>query len=291
MITEVKEIHFDKKRAKNNYFDLVDLEDILRKTPESHSQFEHHKVSFYVILIITENNGKHAINFKDYAFKKGSVFNLRKNSLHKFYESDAKGKLLVFTEDFIIRSSDKIEKLTLLQLFNEMLGSPKLQLDKPDFLEIESLLHQIKKEFLTSIDNFSIEIIRSLTQVLILHLIRIKSKKNYFSGNSKYHTKFLTLHGLIDKECFINKKVSYYANEMGVTTKSLNIITNKVIGKRTKSFIDEVVIFKIKGLILNNQGSYSEIAYQVGFNDPTNFFKYFKKRTGLTPKQFKENSK
>ncbi len=290
METEIKEIHFNTKSAKNDFFDLVDLEDVLNKKPKNHNQFEYHRISFYVILIMTEQEGKHCINFKDYPFKKGTVFNLRKNSIHKFYKSNAKGKLLVFTEDFIIRNSDKTQKLQLLQLFNEMLASSKLQLTNSDYVEIEKVLHQISKEFSTIKDNFSLEIIRSLTQVLILQLFRVKSKMVSFSGKLKYHAKFLRLHDLIEKECFTNKKVTYYATKMGVTPKSLNIITKEIIGKRTKSFIDEVVIFKIKGLLLNNQLSYSEIAYQAGFNEPTNFFKYFKKRTGLTPKQFQESN-
>jgi len=285
----IKEISFENKMAGNNYFDLVDLESILIRKPNDHSQFEHHKISFYVIIFITKNEGKHSINYKEHTYKKGTVFTLRKNNIHKFYKSNAKGKFLVFTEDFVVRNSDKIATLKLFQLFNEMLASPKLQLDDPNFLEIESLIHQIKKEYLEVKDSHSIEIIRSLIQVLIHKLFRIKSKGNDNFINQKHQLKFLALQELIEKECFESKKVSYYAYKMGVTARTLNNITQGTIGKSVKAFIDEIVILQIKRLLFNSQLSFTEIAYQAGFDDPTNFFKYFRKNTGLSPKQFRQN--
>ncbi|MDH7447251.1 AraC family transcriptional regulator [Aquimarina sp. 2201CG14-23] len=286
----MKEILFKNKRNSNYRFDLVDLEDILKKKPKDHSQFDHHKISFYVIALITHKNGKHSINYNDYSFKKGTVFTLRKNNIHKFYKTDAKGKFLVFTEDFVIHYSDKSETIKLFQLFNEMLSSPKLQLNSNDFAEIENLIGQIAQEYSDLKNTYSIEIIRYLMQVLILKLFRIKSKSVHYLGIKKYHLKFMYLQELIERECFESKKVSYYANKMGVTSKTLNNITQAVIGKSAKSCIDEIVILQIKRLLINSSLSFTEIAYQAGFSTPTNFFKYFRKKTGLSPKQFKENS-
>jgi len=291
MRKRIKEIFFENKMDGNLYFDVVDLEDILKRKPKDHNQFDHHKISFYVIVFITHSEGEHNINYQEYSFKKGTVFTLRKNNVHKFYKTKAKGKFLVFTEDFVVRYSDNISTLKLFQLFNEMLVSPKLQLNNSDFVEIESLINQINKEYLEAKDNHSIEIIRSLIQVLIHKLFRLKSKGKDNFINQKYHLNFLSLQELIEKECFESKTVSYYANKMGVTSRTLNNITQSIIGKSAKAFIDEIVILQIKRLLINSQFSFTEIAYQAGFDDPTNFFKYFKKLTGLTPKQFKENIK
>ncbi len=287
----VKEIDFDNTKTDNCYFDIVDLGDVFKRKPKNHHQFEHHKISFYVILIITHDKGEHSINYQDYAYEKGTVFTLRKNNVHKFYKTNAKGKLLVFTEDFVVRYSDKVDILKLFQLFNEMLGSPKLQLSDKDYDEINSLINQIETEYWEVKDNHSTEIIRSLIQVLILKLSRIKSKGNDDLGSKKYHLEFLALQELIEKDCFESKKVSYYAQKMGVTTRTLNNITQNVIGKHAKSLIDEILILQIKRLLINSPLSFTEIAYQTGFDDPTNFFKYFRKKTGFSPKQFKENNK
>ncbi len=288
---QIKEIDFKKKKADNFYFDLIDLEDILQRKPKDHNQFEHHKISFFVIVIITHGKGKHSINYKDYDYKKGTVFTLRKNNIHKFYKTNAQGKFLVFTENFVIRNSDKFETLKLFQLFNEMLSSPKLQLDSNEFGEIINLLHQIEQEHVQIEDKHSIEIIRNLIQILIHQLFRITSKRGANLSGKKYHLSFISLQELVEKECFESKKVAYYAKKMGVTPKTLNNVTQNIVGKSAKTFIDEIVILQIKRLIINSNLSFTEIAYQAGFDDSTNFFKYFRKKTGHSPKQFKENFK
>ena len=290
MKNKIKEIDFNEKRANNFYFDIVNLEDIIfTRQPSDHNQFSHHKLSFYVIIIITSEEGKHSINYNNYTYKKGSVFTIRKNNIHKFYKSTAKGKLIVFTEDFIIRASDKMDTFKLFRLFNEMLSSPKLQLVDSDFVEIKNWIYQIEQEYLNVKDTHSIEIIRNLIQVLILKLLRIKSMVNENLAHKKNHSQFIKLQELVEEYCFESKNVAYYANKMSVSTKTLSNITQSVISKSAKSFIDDVVILQIKRLLINSPHSYTEIAYRAGFEHPTNFFKYFRKKTGFSPKQFKEN--
>jgi len=287
---KVKEIAFDKQKTGKYRFDIIDLKSILNKKPDDHSQFEHHKLSFFVIIIMTYGEGKHSINYQDYDFKEGTVFTLRKSIIHKFYKTNAQGKFLVFTNDFVIRHSDEIETKKIFRLFNEMLCSPNLQLNNSEFIEIENLLSLIEKEYFQEKDIHSIEIIRNLIQVIIHKLFRIKTKRGR-NFDDKYSTSFNSLQELVERDCFESKKVSYYAKKMGVTSRTLNNITQSVIGKSAKSFIDEVLILQIKRLIFNSNLSFTEIAYQSGFDDATNFFKFFRKKTGYSPKEFKENFK
>ena len=289
MKKSIKKVNFKRKASDDYHFDLVELSDILALRPKDHNQFEHHKISFYAIFIITQGSGTHSINYRDYSYQKGTIFTLRKNNIHRFYESEAQGKFLVFTEDFVIRFADKTETLKLFQLFNELLGAPKLQLDNTDFTEISGLLGQIQKEYWQVKDNHSIEIIRNLIQVIIHRLYRIKAKGDKNFGNNRYQLQFIALQELIENNYNTSKKVSFYAQKMAVTPRTLNNITQSVVGKSTKALIAEIVILQIKRLLVNSQLTFTEIAYQTGFEDPTNFFKFFRKHTGFSPKQFKEH--
>ncbi len=282
-----KEITFANKEKESFQFDLVSFQDLLKKKPSDHSQFEFHKLSFFAIFIITEKEGKYNLNFNDYEYKKGTLFTVRKDNIHKFYQSKAKGKLLVFTENFIVNHSNKLEASKLFMLFNEMLASPKLELNNMEFKEVLALIELIKEENVGVNDRYSPSIVRNFVQILITKLFRIKSKNHLVFDDNKYLTKFLELQKLVEADCFNNKKVSYYANIMGVTSKTLNNITQSIIHRTAKSFINEIVIIQCKRLIINSQDSLTEIAYQVGFNESTNFFKYFTKYTGVSPSQFR----
>ncbi|MPQ47480.1 response regulator [Marinifilum sp. N1E240] len=58
-----------------------------------------------------------------------------------------------------------------------------------------------------------------------------------------------------------------------------------------KTLVDFMRSFRLKkaeSLLINHNFSISEIAYQIGFNDPKYFSKCFKKEYGMTPKQYKQ---
>jgi len=291
MKKQFKEIKFKNKNRSKSHFDLVKLEDVLKQRPTDHNQFDFHKLSFYVILLCTQKEGVYNVNFKDYDMKKGTLFTLRKDSIHKFYKSKAKGVLLLLTENFILNQSNQLEASKTFLLFNEMLASPKLQLNEVECGEIMTLINLIKKEYFDTDDDYSLNIVRSFIQVIITKLFRIKSKDNVVFDNHKYLSMFLQLQALVEKECFNHKKVSFFAKEMGVTTKTLNNVTQSIIHKSAKTFINDIVVIQSKRLIINSQNSLTEIAYQVGFDEPTNFFKFFKKYTGESPSQFRTSCK
>ena len=281
-----KEIKFDKSTS-GFQFDLVNFEDVLKLRPTDHNQFEFHRVSFYVILLFTENKGNYNLNFKEYTYEKRTLFTLRKDNVHKFYKSDAKGLLLVFSENFIVAHANELEAAKIFLLFNEMLASPKLQLTEVEYQEILTLIDLIKQEYFGLNDVYSPSIIRNYFQIIITKLFRIKSTDNIVFDNSKYLAMFLAFQALVEKECFTHKKVSFYAKEMGVTSKTLNNVTQSIIHQSAKALINDVVIIQSKRLIINSSASLTEIAYQVGFKEPTNFFKYFRKYTGVSPSQFR----
>ena len=288
MKKEFKEVNFENKNKQGFYFDFVTLEEMLTKAEIDHNQFEYHKIGFYLIFLVTENEGVYNLNFKDYHFKKATLFTLRKDSIHKFYKNKAKGVLLVFTENFIVNHSNKLEASKIFLLFNEMLASQKLQLNEVDYNEIIVLINLIKEEYFGVNDNYSPNIVRGLVQVIITKLFRIKSKDNFIFDKKKYLSTFMDFQELVEKNCFKYKKVTFFADKMGITTKTLNNVTQRVVHKSAKSVINDIVIIHSKRLIINSQNSLTEIAYKIGFDEPTNFFKYFKKYTGVSPSQFRK---
>ncbi len=283
-----KEINFVNKSTSGFQFDWVRYEEIQKKKPYDHSQFEFHRLSFYGILLCTDNTGIHNINFKDFTLQKGTLLTLRKDNVHKFYPTNAKGILIVFTEDFILSYSNRIQVSQAFLLFNELLASPILQLDVDEFNELITIIKLIQTEYGDARDEHSSNILRSFLQVMFTKLYRNKSQQNIVFQNQKYLSKFLKLQTLIENHCYEYKTVSHYAKTMGVTTKTLNNITQNIINKSAKQFINQIVISHSKRMIINSTDSLTEIAFQMGFEDPTNFFKYFRKNVGLSPNKFRE---
>ncbi|AXT56432.1 helix-turn-helix domain-containing protein [Aquimarina sp. AD1] len=290
MKEKIKHIKFDNKTNPKSYFEVVQLEELLNRKLD-HDICKNHIVKFYIIIFITEGNGYHTIDFVDYKYQKGSVLLVRKDQIQKFSKSaTAKGYLLIFTEEFIVSHINKLEALKSFQLFNELISFPKieLQVKEHEFSDFYSLMEQIVSEYKLK-DEYSISITRSALHILITKLFRIKFNNGQLPNKKKYLTEFLLLQDMVEKNCFANKKVMYYAQNMGCSTKTLNNIVQAIINKPAKNFIDEIAITQIKRLLIGTNESVKEIAYTSGFDDPANFFKYFKKFVGSSPEAFRRS--
>ncbi|SEL99041.1 AraC-like ligand binding domain-containing protein [Aquimarina amphilecti] len=290
MKEKIKHVKFDNKTNPKSYFEVVQLEELLNRKLD-HDICKNHIVKFYIIIFITEGNGYHTIDFVDYKYQKGSVLLVRKDQIQKFSKSaTAKGHLLIFTEEFIVSHINKLEALKSFQLFNELISFPKIELDieENDFSNFHSLIGQIVSEYNLK-DEYSIGITRSALHILITKLFRIKFTKKQLPNKKKYLTEFLLLQDMVEKNCFVNKKVMFYAENMGCSTKTLNNIVQAIVNKPAKNFIDEIAITQIKRLLIGTNESVKEIAYTSGFDDPANFFKYFKKYVGSSPEVFRKS--
>lgn len=287
-------IHIKFQNQQNPYadFDLINIEELLKRTDLNHSPFQLHLVEFYIMILIEQGKGSHTIDFTEHKYEKGTVITIRKDQIHKFHQSNAvKGKVLLFTDEFLVSYLEKLEALKSLQLFNEFLGVSKVQLSKPELQEVLSLIERIEKEYFKVNDAYSLGIIRSELHILIAKLYRIKSHKNQIIGHRKYLSEFITFQNLVEKEVINCKKVKDYALMMGVSTKTLNTITKSIVNKSAKEFIDDICTNQIKRLLINTESSIKEIAYQSGFEETTNFYKYFKRQTTLTPERFREENR
>jgi AraC family transcriptional regulator, transcriptional activator of pobA len=94
---------------------------------------------------------------------------------------------------------------------------------------------------------------------------------------------------LLDDQFRKLKTVSGYAGQMAVSEKRLTQATSTTVGKTPKELIDERVLLEIKRLLVHTSLSIKEIGYELGFEEPTNFIKYFKKHEGKTPIEFRES--
>lgn len=282
------QIKFKNSQNPKSAFDLIKMEDLVTRDNLNHSPFQFHIVEFYMLIIIEQSKGQHAIDFKDYDYEKGTILTIRKDQVHQFSKNTSvKGTILLFTDEFLVSFFEEFEALKALQLFNELLGVPKIQLSHSEYNEIDQLLERVKKEYFDINDEHSLGVIRSELHILVAKLYRIKSDNNQIIHNRKYLNEFVQLQNLVEKNANIHTKVANYAPLMALSTKTINTITRSIINKSAKEFINDIRTKQIKRLLINTELSIKEIAYESGFEESTNFYKYFKHQTGYTPEQFR----
>lgn len=74
--------------------------------------------------------------------------------------------------------------------------------------------------------------------------------------------------------------MSYYANELNITSRKLTEITEYITKKSAKQIIIEKLICECEKAIHLTNKTFSEISNDLGFSDENNFSNFIKKHTG-----------
>ena len=95
---------------------------------------------------------------------------------------------------------------------------------------------------------------------------------------------------LVVKNYRTSREVKYYANLLHLTPKYLNrVIRSATGGLSPGEWIEQYVIAQAKRLIeIHATPTLQETAYMLGFSEPTSFYRYFKRVTGMTAKQYRD---
>lgn len=86
------------------------------------------------------------------------------------------------------------------------------------------------------------------------------------------------------------KSIKEYASELNITSVHLNRICQNTIGKPALQVVHDFLILEAEKFLRHTDLHISEVAYRLNFEDPAYFSRFFKKYTGLSPKQFREKN-
>lgn len=286
MTKDIPKIDFHPQKVENFGFEIVSIDKIakIRKNNTHHSE-QPHQLKFYNLIFFTEGNGRHFVDFKWYPVQKNTLVYLAKEQINAFdFSTDLKGFCMIFTESYFVNSFSNFTNDFVFRLFNPQLFSPIVQI--PEISDFITYFELLRKEYeFSNTFNFQ-KVIESLFTILLSKAEQIRQIQHHsISDTSKilFFQKFTTL---IEKHYAESRNALFYARELAITYKHLNIVCKELVNKTAKNVIDDFVILQAKRKMVNTPIKSVELAYDMGFEDPTNFTKYFKKQTGLTPKQF-----
>lgn len=286
MKKNIPNIKFKPAINENFGFEIVPIERISnRKQTEGHNSQQPHQLKFYNLLFFTKGEGRHFIDFKWYPVQENTLVYLSKEQINAFdFSANLKGYCMVFTEAFFLSCFSNYAGNFVFRLFNPELFSPILQIPKDsDFVDYFNLL---KKEFnMQDLFNQK-DIIKSLLTVLISKAENLKQRQSKTSIDSSKLNLFQNFNSLIEIHFSESRNASFYANKLAISYKHLNSICKELMNKTAKNVIDDFVVLQAKRKLINTSIKSNELAYKLGFEDPTNFTKYFKNQTGLTPNSF-----
>ena len=287
----IPKVEFHPHRSENIGIEVIWLNDLYnRATPSDHNPSLPHRVEFHCFIYITKGEGAHFIDFNHYPVQEGSCIFVNKHQVQAFdFKSRPEGYLILFTDEFIdvIRTNIRTPLFLPTQLITTYL--PTFTLTSALKLSCESLLLEINNEQeRTAADPLVMQL---LFAALMLKINREKPGGYTQNLSEARIKKFLQFMQLVEDRHSKTREASDYANAMHMTYKSLNEICKLASSQTAKQLIDAHTVLEAKRKLIVENPQVQTLAYALGFDEVTNFVKYFKKHTLLTPSQFKASYK
>lgn len=248
-----------------------------------------HRTDFYHVFMFEECMPTHLVDFNPIKIKPYTLLFIDKDRVHQFDQLlNYEGRVLIFTEDFFIANQSDTTFLRSSILFNDLTDKPNFQIAKEDFARFISISNSIDEELRMPESEY--DILKNHLHNFLLLAEREKRKQGYIEikkGPDLDYTLLFRDH--LETQFKNMKNVSAYADSLNVSERRLSNATSKVLGKTPKEMIDERVLLEAKRLLVHGNQSIKEIGFQLGFEEPTNFIKYFRKHTEKTPVEFRES--
>lgn len=248
-----------------------------------------HRHPFYSILYVTNSDGKHYLECDVYENIKDTVFLIQPGQMHYWEDvTEIKGKLIYFGEEFLVENSHPVNAVWETELINEMIhgGQHAVMLTSCQKKNLEQLSKMMMKEYRAKEPRYA-EVLRGYLNAFLVGVWRAgtqqESRKS--PAQSSLNIEFQRLLSQNIKEHF---SMQYYANALGLTVGRFTRQIKKQAGVTPSEQHRIAVTTEAKRLLANTNLSVSEVAEQLGFVDSAYFCRVFKKRTGLSPGQFRK---
>lgn len=139
--------------------------------------------------------------------------------------------------------------------------------------------------------------LRHRNHILLAQLVVGYEYLNYYRRKQDEEWRANRLNAIFSQFCDLvithfreSREVNYYAQLMHIHPKYLSRVITAAHGITPLKWIEQYVVNQAKRLIANQPNkTLKQIAFQLGFDEPTSFYRYFKRGAGITAKDYKDS--
>ena len=251
--------------------------------------------NFYKISYKKNFTGKVKYGQSYYDFDEGGLSFVSPNQLISASEEegDYDGYTLLIHPDFI-RTFTLGKKIKDYGFFSYNVAEALFLSDKEKDI-VMNLFRNMELELNTTIDLFSQEVIISQLELLLSYSKRFYNRQfitRKIASNDLLTRAEILLDNYFDAGTALVKglpSVQEIADKLNVSSHYLSDMLRSLTGQNTQQHIHNRLIDKAKELLSTTSLSVAEVAYQLGFEHPQSFNKLFKRKTKVSPREFKQS--
>lgn len=248
--------------------------------------FAPHRQTVSDFLFLSKGRSTRSKGLDKYDFSANTFFFLPayQISAHDLMSEDVKGFYCHFDMEIFNRKFIKQEVFADFS-FLEFTGNPIVTIDGDTKAHVLSILSRLEFEY-----NNNTKINTDIISINLLALfleVRQFAKQEKITENAAFRIT-QQYKSKLARYIYEKNSVTEYAGMLNVSPNHLNKCVKAATGKSAQDLLSEMVLLEAKVLLKQSTLTVNEIAWKIGKEDPSDFIRFFKSKTNLTPTEYRK---
>jgi len=249
---------------------------------------EPHQHDFEELIIGMDGKLDHFIDFKSTIIEAPLVSFVTKGKMHRVIPQLSDGKC----DMWVLRFKSEFIAETIFQLYVSYHNNANLKLQKGlCFNRLNTTCEMIHSEMQQPLPDLSIvqHLLSALFIMIESEQKKVATNENFVSATQ--NETFKNFMKILEENFRRPLGVEFYAEKLFMSSRNLNLICQSILHQSVSEIIDTRKLIEAKNLLTGTDKSISEIGFELGFNEKSYFTNVFKKKSGQTPTEFREEMK
>ena len=264
------------------------LSELLKRVSPSHFASPQ-RPGFHLLMLFTAGSGNYFLDFRRVRCKAGTLVHARPGQVQQFVLGQKlEADVLLFTSEFILPAFSAADGAALGTLIDDIVPEGVTDLQADSLESVGSVMSAIKRAY-DKADGAKLSaiILQHLLYAMLLTIAGHYVKCDAPSISGSHSRTFQQFRRAVDAKFAQTRSVEDYAESIGCSAKSLRRACMMACGSSPKQLIEQRLILEAKRLLAHTGLTVEAIATEVGFSEPTNFVKFFRRHGGMRPLDFR----
>lgn len=243
------------------------------------------KTDVTTVLIYDKGWARLSVGMKEYVVKAPAVLTILPDTTYQYYDcsDDLEYKALILSKPFTDNMFLNFDRMHPLR--SSIIDQPLYEGEEMVYvynITIKMLLDLMR----LGQTNYKLEAAKHLMLAVFYGFSNTKhaALDEQTGRKDELYSRFTAL---VSRHFRTSRDVSFYADELCVTVKYLSSVVKEKSGTPALDFIEQYVITECKALLSSTTMTVQQIADALNFPSQSVFGKYFKRVTGLSPREYR----
>jgi len=202
---------------------------------------------------------------------------------------DLEGICMMVSVPFYYEIMRNVSDVSALFLFAH--NNPIFPFSERERNLFQEYFYVIRNKITQTENHFRRDLVRTLMLAMFYDLSNViyqfrQGKEERHKRGEVLFTRFIHL---VEEHCRHERRVGWYAEQLGITPKYLSEIVKQVSKKTPNEWIDTYVTIEARVLLKSSTMNIKEIAKELNFPNQSFLGKYFKEHTGMSPTEYRKS--